>query len=61
MWKTTDAPRYLIGYNWTIALDICMVAMLFVLCHYWNREQREARETEKVEDGGAINSEKYAV
>ncbi|KFY69758.1 hypothetical protein V499_09776 [Pseudogymnoascus sp. VKM F-103] len=61
VWKTTDAPRYLIGYNWTIALDICMVAMLFVLCHYWNREQREARETEKVEDGGAINSEKSAV
>ncbi|KAJ2961288.1 hypothetical protein NQ176_g11008 [Zarea fungicola] len=22
VWKTTDAPRYLIGYNWTIALDV---------------------------------------
>ncbi|OBT67282.1 hypothetical protein VE03_02625 [Pseudogymnoascus sp. 23342-1-I1] len=60
VWKTTDAPRYLIGYNWTIALDICMVAMLFVLCHFWNREQQEARQTDKVEEG-AVNSVKSAV
>ncbi|KOS46568.1 hypothetical protein ACN38_g2460 [Penicillium nordicum] len=31
VWKTVDAPRYLIGYNWTIALDVCMLAMLAVL------------------------------
>lgn len=31
VWKTVDAPRYLIGYNWTIALDLCMLGMLFVL------------------------------
>ncbi|KAJ4147970.1 hypothetical protein LMH87_002461 [Akanthomyces muscarius] len=31
VWKTTDAPRYLIGYNWTIALDVGMLVMLLVL------------------------------
>ncbi|KAF7560375.1 hypothetical protein G7046_g3771 [Stylonectria norvegica] len=31
VWKTVDAPRYLIGYNWTIALDVGMLGMLFVL------------------------------
>ncbi|KAI8657085.1 hypothetical protein LRP88_12392 [Fusarium phalaenopsidis] len=40
VWKTVDAPRYLIGYNWTIALDVCMVAMLFVLRSFWNRERK---------------------
>ncbi|RSL55680.1 hypothetical protein CEP54_009226 [Fusarium duplospermum] len=40
VWKTIDAPRYLIGYNWTIALDVCMVAMLFVLRSFWNRERK---------------------
>ncbi|KAJ5679375.1 hypothetical protein N7462_007619 [Penicillium macrosclerotiorum] len=43
MWKTVDAPRYLIGYNWTIALDVCMLIMLFVLQHFWTREQKLAR------------------
>lgn len=40
VWKTVDAPRYLIGYNWTIALDLCMLGMLFVLRSFWNREKR---------------------
>lgn len=40
VWKTVDAPRYLIGYNWTIALDLCMLGMLFVLRSFWKREQR---------------------
>ncbi|RDW74885.1 hypothetical protein BP6252_06027 [Coleophoma cylindrospora] len=43
VWKTVDAPRYLIGYNWTIALDVCMLGMLFVLRHFWNREKGQAR------------------
>ncbi|KAF3388585.1 putative transporter SEO1 [Penicillium rolfsii] len=43
VWKTVDAPRYLIGYNWTIALDVCMLAMLAVLRHFWIREQKRAR------------------
>ncbi|KAK0108510.1 MFS transporter (Seo1), variant 2 [Cadophora gregata] len=42
VWKTVDAPRYLIGYNWTIALDVCMLGMLFVLRHFWNREKKLA-------------------
>ncbi|KAF8850499.1 pantothenate transporter [Acephala macrosclerotiorum] len=42
VWKTVDAPRYLIGYNWTIALDVCMLGMLFVLRHFWNREKNLA-------------------
>lgn len=41
VWKTVDAPRYLIGYNWTIALDLCMLGMLFVLRKFWKREQKE--------------------
>lgn len=40
IWKTVDAPRYLIGYNWTIALDLCMLGMLFVLRSFWNREKK---------------------
>lgn len=44
VWKTVDAPRYLIGYNWTIALDVSMLIMLFVLRHFWNREKRANRE-----------------
>lgn len=40
VWKTVDAPRYLIGYNWTIALDFCMLGMLFVLRSFWNREKK---------------------
>ncbi|KAJ5983507.1 hypothetical protein N7481_005606 [Penicillium waksmanii] len=43
VWKTVDAPRYLIGYNWTIALDVCMLLMLVVLQHFWTREQRISR------------------
>lgn len=43
VWKTVDAPRYLIGYNWTIALDVCMLIMLVVLHHFWVREQKLAR------------------
>ena len=39
VWKTTDAPRYLIGYSWTIALDLSMVLSLCVLRHFWKREQ----------------------
>lgn len=39
VWKTVDAPRYLIGYTWTIALDVCMLVMLFVLRAFWNREK----------------------
>lgn len=42
VWKTVDAPRYLIGYNWTIALDVCMLGMLFVLRHFWKREKKLA-------------------
>lgn len=41
VWKTVDAPRYLIGYNWTIALDLCMLGMLFVLRSFWKREQKK--------------------
>jgi MFS family permease len=41
VWKTTDAPRYLIGNCWTVALDTAMVLSMFVLRHYWRREQRE--------------------
>ncbi|KAB8078297.1 major facilitator superfamily domain-containing protein [Aspergillus leporis] len=40
VWKTVDAPRYLIGYNWNLALDVCMLIMLFVLRYFWIREQR---------------------
>ncbi|ORY68970.1 major facilitator superfamily domain-containing protein [Pseudomassariella vexata] len=40
VWKTVDAPRYLIGYNWTIALDVCMLLMLFILRGFWNREMK---------------------
>ncbi|CAI7601900.1 unnamed protein product [Penicillium pancosmium] len=43
VWKTVDAPRYLIGYNWTIALDVCMLLMLVVLQHFWTREKRISR------------------
>ncbi|KAG8414226.1 hypothetical protein J3459_014951 [Metarhizium acridum] len=43
VWKTVDAPRYLIGYNWTIALDVCMLIMLFVLRAFWNREKTNLR------------------
>ncbi|PYH79788.1 MFS general substrate transporter [Aspergillus uvarum CBS 121591] len=43
VWKTVDAPRYLIGYNWTIALDVCMLLMLVVLQQFWRREQRRAQ------------------
>ncbi|CAI7568571.1 hypothetical protein N7533_005751 [Penicillium manginii] len=43
VWKTVDAPRYLIGYNWTIALDVCMLLMLVVLQHFWTREQKISR------------------
>ncbi|EJP68528.1 pantothenate transporter [Beauveria bassiana ARSEF 2860] len=39
VWRTTDAPRYLIGYNWTIGLDIGMLVMVFVLRSFWNREK----------------------
>lgn len=44
VWKTVDAPRYLIGYNWTIALDVFMLIMLFVLRHFWAREKRASLE-----------------
>ncbi|PYI28157.1 MFS general substrate transporter [Aspergillus indologenus CBS 114.80] len=44
VWKTVDAPRYLIGYNWTIALDVCMLLMLVVLQRFWRREQRRAQD-----------------
>jgi hypothetical protein len=37
-----------------------MVGMLFVLCHFWNREQREARQTNKVEEG-TVHSVKSGV
>lgn len=40
VWKTVDAPRYLIGYSWTIALDVGMLGMLFILRSYWNREKK---------------------
>ncbi|KAB8239552.1 major facilitator superfamily domain-containing protein [Aspergillus alliaceus] len=43
VWKTVDAPRYLIGYNWNLALDVCMLIMLFVLRYFWVREQRLGR------------------
>ena len=38
-WKTVDAPRYLIGYNFTIALDVGMLVMLIVLRAFWRREK----------------------
>lgn len=41
VWKTTDAPRYLIGYSWTVALDVCMVLALVVLRWFWIREKRQ--------------------
>ncbi|KAJ5297599.1 hypothetical protein N7508_007848 [Penicillium antarcticum] len=43
VWRTVDAPRYLIGYNWTIALDVCMIVMLVVLQQFWAREQKRSR------------------
>ncbi|KAH8700248.1 major facilitator superfamily domain-containing protein [Talaromyces proteolyticus] len=46
VWKTVDAPRYFIGYNWTIALDVCMLVMLFVLRHFWNRDQKKRQYSE---------------
>ncbi|KAB5577961.1 pantothenate transporter [Coniochaeta sp. 2T2.1] len=58
VWKTVDAPRYLVGYNWTIALNVCMVSMLFVLSWFWNREQREAREAESPAQGSPTLAEK---
>ncbi|CAG8156070.1 unnamed protein product [Penicillium olsonii] len=42
VWKTVDAPRYLIGYNWTIALDVCMLVMLAVLVQFWAREKKRS-------------------
>ncbi|OAA74075.1 Major facilitator superfamily domain, general substrate transporter [Cordyceps fumosorosea ARSEF 2679] len=39
VWRTTDAPRYLIGYTWTIGLDVGMLVMVFVLRSFWNREK----------------------
>ncbi|CAG8376823.1 unnamed protein product [Penicillium salamii] len=42
VWKTVDAPRYLIGYNWTIALDVCMLVMLTVLVQFWAREKKRS-------------------
>ncbi|KAJ3474177.1 hypothetical protein NLG97_g9957 [Lecanicillium saksenae] len=45
VWKTTDAPRYLIGYNWTIALDVCMLIMVFVLRSFWSREKAKLAST----------------
>ncbi|EXJ86549.1 hypothetical protein A1O3_03502 [Capronia epimyces CBS 606.96] len=44
VWKTVQAPRYLIGYCWTIALDVCMLIMLVVLNQFWKREKRANRE-----------------
>ncbi|KAB8265750.1 major facilitator superfamily domain-containing protein [Aspergillus pseudonomiae] len=43
VWKTVDAPRYLIGYSWNLALDVCMLIMLFVLRYFWVREKRMDR------------------
>lgn len=60
MWKTTDAPRYLIGYNWTIALDVSMIIMLFVFVLFSNREQREVRDNDNLREG-KIDPEKTAV
>ncbi|THD00333.1 hypothetical protein EYZ11_000226 [Aspergillus tanneri] len=40
VWKTVDAPRYLVGYNWNLALDASMFVMVFVLRAFWVREKR---------------------
>ncbi|ATY59873.1 Major facilitator superfamily general substrate transporter [Cordyceps militaris] len=39
VWKTTDAPRYRIGYAWAIGVDGGVLVMVFVLRSFWNREQ----------------------
>ncbi|KAI5310846.1 MFS transporter (Seo1) [Ascosphaera atra] len=40
VWKTTDAPRYYIGYNWAIALDAAMLVSLVPLTVLWRREKK---------------------
>ncbi|KAI5305529.1 hypothetical protein KEM56_004152 [Ascosphaera pollenicola] len=43
VWKTTDAPRYYIGYNWAIALDVAMVLVLVPLTLLWRKEKKQLR------------------
>lgn len=40
VWKTLDAPRYLKGYAYNIALDAMMIILLFPLTYLYRREQR---------------------
>ncbi|KAH3687612.1 hypothetical protein WICPIJ_001422 [Wickerhamomyces pijperi] len=39
VWKTLDAPRYLKGYAYNIALDAMMIILLFPLTYLYKREQ----------------------
>lgn len=42
IWKTVDAPRYLVGYSFTVALNLSILVVAFVLRSFWNREQTRA-------------------
>ena len=39
VWPTVDAPRYLVGYSATAAVNVCMIVMVLVLRWYWVREK----------------------
>lgn len=41
VWRTEDAPRYLKGYGYIIALDGMMLVMLGPLTYLWRRDQRK--------------------
>lgn len=41
VWKTVDAPRYLKGYSYNIALDAMMLILLVPLTHLYRRSQRQ--------------------
>lgn len=44
VWKTEDAPRYLKGYAYNIALCAMMLLTLIPLTYLWRREQAQTRK-----------------
>ncbi|CAK7893793.1 probable transporter Seo1p [[Candida] anglica] len=40
VWKTEDAPRYLKGYSYNVALCAMMLILLFPLTYLWRRESK---------------------
>lgn len=40
VWKTVDAPRYLKGYAYNVALDVMMLLMLVPLTYLYRRQKR---------------------